>query len=135
MSHLQFGLQLGSRLTPQHLVDHRPRPGEGTSALVAELLERTAREDYQHWPSTALAAGGCMRPCGHREPAPNGPGAAGGPKGRPARPFSRFSYPPRGECSRLAACVLRPMREGARSRAPSAYGSSPTLLVAPSRQA
>jgi hypothetical protein len=44
------------------LVDHRPRPGQVTSSLDAELLERATRDDYQHWLSTALAAGGCVRP-------------------------------------------------------------------------
>jgi hypothetical protein len=44
------------------LVDPRPRPGEVTYSLDAELLERATRDDYQHWLSTALAAGGCVRP-------------------------------------------------------------------------
>src|SRR5262245_33785581 len=44
------------------LVDHRPRPGASTLTLDAELLERATRDDYQHWLSTALAAGGCVRP-------------------------------------------------------------------------
>src|SRR5690242_18875088 len=44
------------------LVDHRPRPGAGTRTLHPELLERATRDDYQHWLSTALAAGGCVRP-------------------------------------------------------------------------
>ncbi len=44
------------------LVDDRPRPGAGTRTLDAELLERATRDDYQHWLSTALAAGGCVRP-------------------------------------------------------------------------
>jgi hypothetical protein len=44
------------------LVDQRPRPGAGTRTLDAELLERATRDDYQHWLSTALAAGGCVRP-------------------------------------------------------------------------
>jgi hypothetical protein len=41
-------------------------PGTGTGASIrtldTELLERAAREDYQHWLSTASAAGGCVRP-------------------------------------------------------------------------
>jgi hypothetical protein len=44
------------------MVDHRPRPGAGIRTLDAELLERATRDDYQHWLSTALAAGGCVRP-------------------------------------------------------------------------
>jgi hypothetical protein len=44
------------------LVDDDPRPGEGTRTLDAELLDRAARDDYQQWLSTALAAGGCVRP-------------------------------------------------------------------------
>ena len=44
------------------LVDDWPRPGAGTRTLDAELLDRAARDDYQHWLSTALAAGGCVRP-------------------------------------------------------------------------
>jgi len=34
----------------------------GTVGLVAELLERAARDDYQQWMTGALAAGGCVRP-------------------------------------------------------------------------
>jgi hypothetical protein len=44
------------------LLDDRPRPGVGTRTLDAELLERAAQDDYQQWLSTALAAGGCVRP-------------------------------------------------------------------------
>jgi hypothetical protein len=33
-----------------------------TKALDAELLERAARDDYQHWLTTTMAAGGCVRP-------------------------------------------------------------------------
>ena len=44
------------------LVDDRPRPGASTRTLDAELLERATRDDYRHWLSTALAAGGCVRP-------------------------------------------------------------------------
>jgi Replication initiator protein, pSAM2 len=44
------------------LVDDRPRPGAGTRTLDAELLERATRDDYQHWLSTTIAAGGCLRP-------------------------------------------------------------------------
>jgi hypothetical protein len=41
-----------------------PGTGEGASArtLEAELLERAARDDYQQWLGTAMAAGGCIRP-------------------------------------------------------------------------
>jgi hypothetical protein len=42
------------------LVDHHP--GQATRTLDAELLERASRDDYQQWLSTALAAGGCVRP-------------------------------------------------------------------------
>jgi hypothetical protein len=42
------------------LVDDRP--GAGTGPLDVELLDRAARDDYQQWLSTALAAGGCVRP-------------------------------------------------------------------------
>jgi hypothetical protein len=44
------------------LVDQQPRPGQATRSLDAELLDRATRDDYQHWLSTALAAGGCVRP-------------------------------------------------------------------------
>jgi hypothetical protein len=44
------------------LVDDHPRPGAATQTLAAELLERAARDDYQQWLSTALAADGCVRP-------------------------------------------------------------------------
>jgi hypothetical protein len=44
------------------LVDDRPRPGASTRTLDAELLDRATRDDYQQWLSTALAAGGCVRP-------------------------------------------------------------------------
>src|SRR6516165_6020204 len=44
------------------LVDDQNRPGTGTRTLDAELLDRAARDDYQQWLSTALAAGGCVRP-------------------------------------------------------------------------
>jgi hypothetical protein len=47
---------------PPVLVDGRPRPGTGTRTLDAELLGRATRDDYQQWLSTALAAGGCVRP-------------------------------------------------------------------------
>jgi hypothetical protein len=36
--------------------------GASTRTLEAELLERATRDDYQQWLSTALAAGGCVRP-------------------------------------------------------------------------
>jgi hypothetical protein len=42
------------------LVDDRP--GAGTRPLDAELLDRAGRDDYREWLSTALAAGGCVRP-------------------------------------------------------------------------
>src|SRR5262249_54050918 len=44
------------------LIDGGQRPGEGTRTLDAELLDRAARDDYQQWLGTALAAGGCVRP-------------------------------------------------------------------------
>jgi hypothetical protein len=44
------------------LVDGPPRPGAATRTLDAELLDRAARDDYQQWLSTALAADGCIRP-------------------------------------------------------------------------
>jgi hypothetical protein len=44
------------------LVDDRPGPSAGTRTLDAELLDRATRDDYQQWLSTALAAGGCVRP-------------------------------------------------------------------------
>jgi hypothetical protein len=44
------------------LIDDGPRPEEGTRTLHAELLDRAARDDYQQWLRTALAAGGCVRP-------------------------------------------------------------------------
>jgi hypothetical protein len=39
-------------------------PGTGANArtLETELLERAARDDYDRWLSTAVAAGGCVRP-------------------------------------------------------------------------
>jgi hypothetical protein len=36
--------------------------GANTRTLDAELLSRATRDDYQQWLSTALAAGGCVRP-------------------------------------------------------------------------
>ena len=47
---------------PPVLIDDRPRAGASTRTLDAELLDRAARDDYQQWLSTALAAGGCVRP-------------------------------------------------------------------------
>src|SRR6516165_537653 len=44
------------------LVDDRTGAGASTRTLDAELLERASRDDYQRWLSTALAAGGCVRP-------------------------------------------------------------------------
>ena len=36
--------------------------GANTKTLDAELLERAARDDYDQWLGTAMAAGGCVRP-------------------------------------------------------------------------
>ena len=36
--------------------------GASTRTLEAELLERATRDDYDQWLSTAMAAGGCVRP-------------------------------------------------------------------------
>jgi hypothetical protein len=44
------------------LIDDRPGPSAGTRTLDAELLDRATRDDYDRWLSTALAAGGCIRP-------------------------------------------------------------------------
>jgi hypothetical protein len=44
------------------LVDDRSGAGAATSGLDAELLDRATRDDYHRWLSTALAAGGCVRP-------------------------------------------------------------------------
>ena len=44
------------------LVDDHPRPGASTRTLDAELLDRAARDDYQQWLTTAVAAEGCVRP-------------------------------------------------------------------------
>jgi hypothetical protein len=44
------------------LVDDRPKPGAGTRTFDMELLDRATRDDYQHWLSTTMAAGGCVRP-------------------------------------------------------------------------
>src|SRR5215470_8918784 len=44
------------------LVDPRTGAGANARVLDAELLDRVARDDYQHWLSTTLAAGGCVRP-------------------------------------------------------------------------
>jgi hypothetical protein len=44
------------------LVDTGTGTGASTRALGAELLDRAARDDYQQWLSTALAARGCVRP-------------------------------------------------------------------------
>ena len=44
------------------LIDPGTGAGAGTRTLDAELLERAARDDYQQWLGTALAAGGCVRP-------------------------------------------------------------------------
>ena len=47
---------------PLALVDDWLKPEASTRTLDAELLDRATRDDYQHWLSTALAAGGCVRP-------------------------------------------------------------------------
>jgi len=44
------------------LTDHRTGSGASTRTLDTELLERAARDDYDHWLSTTLPAGGCVRP-------------------------------------------------------------------------
>jgi len=44
------------------LIDDRTRAGASTQTLDAELLQRATRDDYQQWLSTAIAAGGCVRP-------------------------------------------------------------------------
>src|SRR6516164_9940990 len=44
------------------LVDTQPGTGASTRTLEAELLERATRDDYDQWLSTAMAAGGCVRP-------------------------------------------------------------------------
>src|SRR6516162_5566330 len=44
------------------LVDDPAGTAACTRTLGAELLDRASRDDYQRWLSTALAAGGCIRP-------------------------------------------------------------------------
>jgi hypothetical protein len=44
------------------LVDDRSGVGVATPGLDAELFDRVTRDDYDRWLSTALAAGGCVRP-------------------------------------------------------------------------
>lgn len=44
------------------LVDDWPGGGLGGEYSGAELLERASRDDYDRWLTTALAAGGCVRP-------------------------------------------------------------------------
>jgi hypothetical protein len=44
------------------LVDDRTGAGASTRTLDAELLDRASRDDYPQWLTTALAAGGCVRP-------------------------------------------------------------------------
>jgi hypothetical protein len=44
------------------LVDDRTGAGASPRALDVQLLDRAARDDYRQWLSTALAAGGCVRP-------------------------------------------------------------------------
>jgi Replication initiator protein, pSAM2 len=44
------------------LIDGSTGAGASTRTLDTELLDRATRDDYQQWLSTALAAGGCVRP-------------------------------------------------------------------------
>ncbi len=44
------------------LTDHRTGTGASTRTLDDELLDRAARDDYHHWLSTTMPAGGCARP-------------------------------------------------------------------------
>jgi hypothetical protein len=44
------------------LIDDHTGPRARPRALDDELLDRAGRDDYQQWLSTALAAGGCVRP-------------------------------------------------------------------------
>jgi len=44
------------------LVDDHAGTGASTRTLTAELLDRAACDDYDRWLSTAMAAGGCVRP-------------------------------------------------------------------------
>ncbi len=44
------------------LTDTPTGTGANTRTLQAELLDRTTRDDYHHWLSGTLAAGGCVRP-------------------------------------------------------------------------
>jgi hypothetical protein len=44
------------------LIDDRTGAVTSTRTLQTDLLDRAARDDYQQWLSTALAAGGCVRP-------------------------------------------------------------------------
>jgi hypothetical protein len=44
------------------LTDHGTGTGASTRTLDDELLDRAARDDYDTWLGTALAAGGCVRP-------------------------------------------------------------------------
>ncbi len=44
------------------LTDSRTGNGASTGTLGDELLERAARDDYDHWLATTLPAGGCVRP-------------------------------------------------------------------------
>ena len=44
------------------LVDDHTGTGASARTLDAELLERATRHDYHQWLSTAMAAGGCVRP-------------------------------------------------------------------------
>jgi hypothetical protein len=44
------------------LIDDRTGAGASTRTLGIDLLKRAARDDYQQWLSTTLAAGGCVRP-------------------------------------------------------------------------
>jgi hypothetical protein len=44
------------------LVDGRPGAGGDGESLGIELFQRVTRDDYDRWLTTALAAGGCVRP-------------------------------------------------------------------------
>ena len=44
------------------LVDERAGTGVSSRSPSVELLERASCDDCDHWPTTALAAGGCVRP-------------------------------------------------------------------------
>ena len=44
------------------LVDNRPGTRASNGSPSAEVLERASRDDYDRWLTTALGAGGCVRP-------------------------------------------------------------------------